>query len=501
MPSVLEMKGITQNFPGVCALDKVEFTLKLGEIHALVGENGAGKSTLMKILGGVYSCDEGEICVDGRCIKIAKPSDAIKLGISIIYQEFNLAPNLSVAENIFLGMEPRKGKNSKSAFVDKQKVYTEATEILAYLQKESIDIHEKVKNLTVSQQQIVEIAKAIRRESRILVMDEPTAVLTDNEVQVLFSIIKKLKNDGVSIVYISHRMDEILKICDRATILRDGQLVCTMDFQSEKIQKDQIIRQMVGRDLGELYVRDKQNADPIVVLSVHNYELENKFKDISFELHKGEILGFFGLVGAGRTELMRSIFGLEPPDLGDLQLFGKKVKIRRPTDAIAKGIGLVPEDRKRQGLITVLSLKDNIVLSALKKIARAGFVTDKRKRDLAEIYVEKLNIKPRLIERKIKFFSGGNQQKAVLAKWLTNGPKILILDEPTRGIDIGAKQEIYSIMSELTKSDMSIIFVSSEIEEIIGISDRIVVMREGQIAQIFDDSNISQEKVLMAASL
>jgi ribose transport system ATP-binding protein len=495
---ILEIKKIDKHFPGVHALDHVDFTLKTGEVHALVGENGAGKSTLIKILGGIYQCDSGEIFYNGRKINITKPADSIKQGINIIYQEFNLVPTANVAENIFLGIEPRI-KNS--FFIDKKIIHQEAKKILNYLGKEAINTHSLIKDLTVAQQQTVEIAKAIHREAKILIMDEPTAVLTEEETATLFSIIKTLKEKNIGMIYISHRLEEISKICDRVTVLRDGKKIITADLLDNTMQKDTLIKYMVGRELGDLYDTGiKRAATGETVLKVNNLCKRNQFSNINFSLNRGEILGFFGLIGSGRTEIMSSIFGLTKADSGSIELFGKKTAINSAHSAIRNGMGFVPEDRKRQGIIEKMSIRDNITLSILKNIFPFGFISEKVKSKVCNDYIEKLDITPKSQDRQLKYFSGGNQQKVVLSKWLATNPHILILDEPTRGIDIGAKKEIYKIINNLAENGISIIFISSEMEEVIGICDRMLVLHEGVITGELSRDEATQENILKMAA-
>ena len=488
---------MSKSFPGVQALQDVDFSLRQGEVHALVGENGAGKSTLIKILAGVYKYDSGQIFLDGNQIAIEKPADSIKMGISIIHQEFNLVPTSNVAENLYLGMEPRKRYRS---FVDKKQMHIGAKKVLASLKKQNIDTYTMIRDLTVAQQQTIEIAKAIHRKSKIVIMDEPTAVLTSEETRLLMSIINGLKQEGVSIIYISHRLDEIFEICDRVTVLRDGKLVETLDLYDKQVDKDLLIKLMVGREVGELYDNAPRKISNEIVLRVNNFSKEKQFQRINFSLHKGEILGVFGLVGAGRTEIMNAIFGLEKADSGYVELLGKKVNIKSPENASRMGFGYVPEDRKRKGIVGVLNLRDNISLCIPKKVSFAGFINKSRKSEVCAEYMRNLNINPKDPDRQLRFFSGGNQQKVVLSKWLANGPRILILDEPTRGIDVGTKKEIYNIIRNLAESGMSILFISSEMEEVIGVCDRLLIIHEGRIINEVLKGQASQEEILKMAS-
>jgi ribose transport system ATP-binding protein len=497
-PLLLQMDHIHKSFPGVQALDDVSFDLRQGEAHALVGENGAGKSTLIKILGGVYIQDQGRISISGAEAVIRQPSDALKNGVSIIYQEFSLVPVASVAENIFLGMEPRRGP--LGIYIDRKKMFAEARRLLNDIGKPNIQSDTPVERLTVAQQQIVEIVKALNRQSRILVMDEPTAVLTQEETETLFEIVNRLKSSGTSVIYISHRLDEIFRICDRATVLRDGCRIDTVNIGDGKVSKDDLIRMMVGRDLGNLFRIPARTSCGEICLNAEHLTRRGEFTDISFTLKKGEILGFSGLVGAGRTEVMKAIFGLSKLDTGTIKFHGKNVVVTNPRDAIQLKFGFVPEDRKREGLVLVHSMKTNVTQATMRKYSRMGFLRETRQARAAREYIEKLNIKPPLPERDMKDFSGGNQQKVVIAKWLDNAPELLILDEPTRGVDVGAKQEIYAIIKELADSGVSIMVVSSEMEEILGLCDRIIVMHEGRMRGEFGREEATQEKLLYAAS-
>jgi ribose transport system ATP-binding protein len=497
-PLLLQMKHIHKSFPGVKALDDVSFDLRQGEAHALVGENGAGKSTLIKILGGVYVQDQGQISMFGAETAIRQPADALKNGVSVIYQEFSLAPVASVAENIFLGMEPRKGP--LGIYIDKKKMFAEAQKLLNDIGKPNIRSDTPAGRLTVAQQQIVEILKALNRRSKILVMDEPTAVLTQEETRTLFEIVNRLKSNGTSIIYISHRLDEIFRICDRATVLRDGRRIDTVNIRDGQVSKDDLIKMMVGRELGSLFRTPSRILGGEICLKVEHLTRKGEFADINFALKKGEILGFSGLVGAGRTEVMKAIFGLNKPDAGTIEFHGKNVVITNPQDAIRLKFGFVPEDRKREGLVLMHSMKTNVTQATMRKYSRMGFLQDARQTRAAKEYIGKLNIKPPLPERDMKDFSGGNQQKVVIAKWLDNAPELLILDEPTRGIDVGTKQEIYAIIKELADSGVSIMVVSSEMEEILGLCDRIIVMHEGRMRGEFSREEATQEKLLYAAS-
>ncbi len=490
---VLEMRGISKTYPGVRALDTVSLEVRKGEVHALVGENGAGKSTLMKILAGAQLGDSGEIRINGRTVEIDSPQKAMDLGISIIYQEFNLVPYLNAAENIFLGREPRA---RIPGFVDFRTMYDEAQRVIDRLGV-ALDIRVPVNRLSIAQQQMVEIAKATSRQSMIIVMDEPSATLTEHELESLFSLIRQLKAQGVSIVYISHRLEEVFEIADRVTVLRDGKHIATRDVSD--LTREEIIRYMVGRELTQMMPKVPAPLGD-VVLEVRNLRRKDKLHDISFAVRRGEVLGLAGLVGAGRTELARAIFGADPIDGGEILLEGKPVKVRSPQDAIRLGIGLVTEDRKNQGLVLGMMVRENITLANLSALSRLNFLMLAREREVAQKYVADLSIRPPSIERAVQNLSGGNQQKVVLAKWLFTQSKVLIFDEPTRGIDVGAKAEIYQLMNELAANGVAIIMISSELPEVIGMSDRILVMHEGRIAGALSASEATQERVMHLAT-
>ena len=489
-PIVLEMIDISKTFPGVRALDGVNLTLHAGEVHGLMGENGAGKSTLMKILLGVYQRSGGTIRLRGKEVSYNNPREAIADGICMIHQELNLIPEMTVAENIFLGREPLK-----NGLVDYKKMCRDAKKLLETLHL-NIDPSTKLRKLTVAGQQMVEIAKAVSFDSSILIMDEPTSAISEQEVEQLFNIIRSLTAKGVSVVYISHRMEEIYQICDRITVLRDGQMI-TSDL-SANLTEQMLIQAMVGRTLDQYY--PKQYLTPgEVVLKVEDLCLENKFRDVSFEVHAGEVLGFAGMMGAGRTEICETIFGIRRATSGKVTICGKELKARRPYQAVEAGIALVSEDRKLYGLNLVGSVRDNIVLSALKRINSSAVVNDGRLNRVAKEQVERFRIKTPSISTKVSNLSGGNQQKVVLAKWLLCNCRVLILDEPTRGIDIGAKTEIYKLINELAAKGMAIIMVSSEMPEVIGMSDRIVVFSEGRQTGTMDHLQATQERIMRCA--
>ena len=488
---ILEIKGLSKYYPGVKALDDVSVDFERGEIHALAGENGAGKSTLIKMLTGAITPTKGEIILNGKSHSKFGPTEALDEGIAAVYQEFNLVPYLSVAENVFYGKEIMNG-----AFVDKKKM---AAEVQKYLDEFEIDLDPLalVGTLGVAHQQITEIIKAVMANSKVLIMDEPTAPLTNKETQLLFKIVDKLKENQVTIIFISHRMEEMFEICDRVTVLRDGQYVSTKNIGD--ITRQSLIADMVGRELGEDYPeRAKELGD--VVLEAEGLS-NNKIHDVSFKVRKGEILGFGGLVGAGRTEVMQALFGADPVTSGTVRLKGQPVKIKNPGDALSKGIGLIPEDRKNQGVLLELPIKTNVSFSSLEQ-AMAGPFIDKKKDDaLSKEYIDKLKIKTPSAEQLVKNLSGGNQQKVVLAKMLATDGDIIIFDEPTRGIDVGAKQEIYNLMRRLVDEEgKTILMVSSEMPELLGMSDRVLVMRYGRIVGELNRDEFSQEKVLEYAS-
>ncbi len=493
---VLRMKGITKAFPGVVALKGVDFDLKRGELHALVGENGAGKSTLMKILGGAYLPDQGSIEIGGKLVHIHTPKDSLKQKISIIYQEFNLVPTLSVAENIFLGKEMVKGAMKN---LNRKAMAEAACSILSRLGLKDLDCLSLVKKLSVAQQQMVEIGKALFNKAEILVMDEPTSVLSQKESEALFQIIDGLKQGGISIVFISHRLDEVLKLSDRITVLRDGELVCTLDNGTKQITKDDLVKHMVGRVLND-YFPARKSVPGEKVFEVKNLSSAGNFRDIRFELRSGEILGFYGLVGSGRTEIMKAIFSSLEFDSGEFLLEGQSVRFSNVQDAKNHGIALIPEDRKKEGLVLQMTMADNVCLPSLKLVAKAGTVIKKKKKNLVESYIEKLSIRPPLPNRSASDFSGGNQQKVVIAKWLATKPKLIIFDEPTRGIDVGAKAEIYQIIEQLAEEGVAVIFISSELMEILGMCDRVIVIHEGTITGQFFRSEATQEKLMQAAA-
>lgn len=489
---VLEAKNITKRFPGVLALSNVNFRLIKGRVHALMGENGAGKSTLMKIIAGIYQADEGDIYLHGEKVTFHTPKHALSHGISMIHQELSPILDMTIAENLFLGKEFCKGK-----LIDYKTMNREAAVLL---EKVGVDLPpgKLMKELTVSQMQMVEIAKALSYDAEVIIMDEPSATITDREVAGLFRIIKGLKEEGRCIVYITHKMDEVFKIADEITVFRDGQYIGTYD--AGEIDENELVVKMVDRELTEIYpARSNEAGD--VVLKVENLSQEGVFEDISFELRKGEILGFSGLMGSGRTEVMNALFGITQPTSGTIWVNGEKMDKPRPGKAISKGIGYVTEDRKGNGLVLEMSVYDNIVLPSLGKLSgRIGAINRRKAARVAEEYKEKLDIKTPNMQQMVKQLSGGNQQKIVLAKWLLQDPDILIFDEPTRGIDVGAKTEIYKLVASLAKEGKAIIFISSEMPEILGMSDRVVVFYEGRKKGELAREEATQEKIMMYAS-
>ncbi len=489
----LEMYGISKSFPGVQALSDVDFSIRGGEVHAIVGENGAGKSTLMKILAGVYGMDSGRILINGIEVNIDSPHKSQQLGISVIYQEFSLISQLTVGQNIFLGKEissPVKG------FVSWRRMYRTAKQLLDRFNLD-IEVRKPIKDLTVGEQQMVEIAKALNSKAKVIVMDEPTSALTEDEKVTLFSIIKRLKEEGVGVAYISHRMPEIFEIADTVSVLRDGKLVGTSGIS--RISEKEVIKMMVGRELGDIFSRQRANVGK-TVLEVRHLTREGVFKDISFEVREGEVVGLSGLMGAGRTEIARCIFGLDRCDSGEVLLEGRKVSARHPIDAIREGIVYVTEDRRREGIIPQVSVKENLAMPSYRWINSAGIVNKKKETEISDKYISFLRIKTPSDKQNVINLSGGNQQKVSLGKWLARNPRLLILDEPTRGIDVGAKAEIHSLIEELAKNGIAILMISSELPEVLGVCDRIIVLHEGIITGQFTDKEATQEKIMYSAT-
>lgn len=491
--AALQMIGITKRYPGVKALDGVDITVMPSQVHALVGENGAGKSTLMKILAGAEPMDSGQIFLEGREVHLDSPQKAIAAGISIIYQEFNLVPYLSAGENIFLGREPG---SRLPGFVDFRALYSRADEIIKSLGVR-LDVRAPVQELSVAQQQMVEIAKATSQNSRIIAMDEPSATLTDHELAHLFDLIQRLKSQGVAVIYISHRLEEIFQIADQVTVLRDGHLVGSHPVG--ELDRNSIIQMMVGREIKEKIPRHTARPGE-TVLELRGVGRQGILKDISFQARAGEILGLAGLVGAGRTEVARVIFGADLCDTGEMFLHGKPFRPRSPGEAINAGIGLVTEDRKSLGLILGMAVRENITLANLNGVVSFPFISQAKEKQVAQRYVADLSIKTPSIEQQVRNLSGGNQQKVVLAKWLFTNSQILIFDEPTRGIDVGSKIEIYNLINRLASEGKAIIVISSELPEILGISDRILVMSGGRIAGELSASEATQQKVMTLAT-
>jgi len=487
------MKGIDKSFPGVHALDHVDFEVCRGEVHALMGENGAGKSTLMKVLTGIYEKDAGTITYEGREVTFANPREAQNAGIVIVHQELNMISHLTVAQNIFVGREPRSGLS-----IDDAKMNSDTQKLFDML---CIDISPKANmgSLTVGRQQMCEIAKAISHEAKVIIFDEPSAALTEVEIGQLFKIIRDLRAKGLGIVYISHRMDEIKQITDRVTVMRDGAYVGTLT--TRECSKEDIIKMMVGRTIFE-EPKQKSNVAPDapVVLQVEHLNAGSMVQDVSFALHRGEILGFSGLMGAGRTETARALFGADPKDSGRILVNGREVEIKTPEDAVGCGIGYLSEDRKRYGLVLEKTVAENTTLACLSNYIKNHFIDKKKEEQVARQYVEELKTKTPSVDQQVKNLSGGNQQKVVIAKWLARNCDILIFDEPTRGIDVGAKNEIYHLMNELVSQGKSIIMISSEMTEILRMSDRIVVMCEGHKTEEISIEEATQEKIMVAAT-
>ena len=487
------MRGIVKRFPGVLALNGVDLEVRAGEVHVLLGENGAGKSTLTKTIAGVYRPDAGDMRLDGRPVHLRSPRDAQALGISTIYQEFNLAPDMTVADNVFLGREPLRVR--ALGIVDRGRLIRQTRDVLATLDAQ-IDPETLVRHLGVAQQQTVEIAKALSLDARLIVMDEPTAALTSREIERLFATIRHLTQRGVAIVYISHRLDEVKAIGDRATILRDGAYVATVPVASTSI--DEMIRLMVGRDLKDKF--PKISAAPgDEALRVERLTRKGVLHDVSFSVRRGEILGLAGLVGSRRTETARAIFGADRLDSGRIFLRGIEVNVRTPADAIDNRIALVPEDRKRHGIFPSLPVRENITLSALGQFSRRGLLDVGRERRRAQEFVSSLRVATPDLERWVVYLSGGNQQKVVIAKWLNTNAEVFLFDEPTRGIDVGGKVEVYRLMGELISRGAAIVMISSDLPEILGMSDRILVMREGRVAGAFDRRDATEETILNCA--
>ncbi len=487
---IMELRHITKQFPGVMALSGVDLDIRPGEVHALVGENGAGKSTLIKVMTGFHQMNDGQMLIDGKPVVFTDPHQAIEAGIACIYQELSIVPQIDVAKNLFLGNWPTKG-----AFLDSKSQYAAAEKVLERIR---LDVSPKAMagDLSIAQQQMIEIGRALTRNARIIIMDEPTSSLTDREADILMDLIRQLRSEGTSIVYISHKLDEVLAISDRITVLCDGHNVTSVD--AKDVTRQKLIEYMLGRPLDNMY--NKQPAEQgDTILRVEGLTRKGVFEDVSFEARKGEVLGFFGLVGAGRSEIMRAIFGVDKLDSGKIYIGGNEVKIANPVQATALGLALVPEDRKKEGLALRLSVLANMTLVKLPKISRLGFINKKQQSALTDSYIESIRVKTPTPQQLAGNLSGGNQQKVVIAKWLMEEPDILILDEPTRGIDVGSKAEIYSIICELAQQGVCVIVVSSEMNEILGISDRIITVFEGRITAEFRREDATDKAILASA--
>jgi len=490
---LLSMQTINKSFPGVQALDNVTFEVIPGEIHALIGENGAGKSTLMRVLSGVFLPDSGTIYWKGHPVQISKPSDAQEIGISMIHQELAVIPYLDVGKNIFLGREPQIGI---PGIIDWKKLYEQAHEQLDRLDL-NIDPKAEVQSLTIAQQQMVEVVKALSMDASLIIMDEPTSALTEQEVEALFDYMKHLRKQGVSIIFISHRLEEVYKISDRITILRDGNFIGTNDMKA--LTPDDVVKMMVGRKIDQTVARETKDFSD-VILSIENLSSGSEVKEINFNLHKGEILGIAGLVGAGRTALAEVIFGARDISDGKIWLDGKVAKIKSPSHAILSGLGFITEDRKGQGLFMNMAVWQNIIIAAIKGFTKAGFINRNDARQQSVSMIDKLDIRTSGVSQKIANLSGGNQQKVIIARWLLLEPKVLILDEPTRGIDVGAKAEIHNLLKQMADEGVGIIMISSELPELLGVSDRVLVMREGRLVADLDPHTATQDDIMHAAA-
>lgn len=488
----LELKDITKRFSTVEVLHGVPFNLRPGEVHALLGENGAGKSTLIKVITGVHQPDGGEIYLNGERVNFSDPRESREAGVAAIYQELSLFPDLDVAENIFVGRQP----TTHSGLIHWRKLYTEAGKLLASLGVQ-LDLKQKARTLSIAQQQMIEIARAFSMNARILIMDEPTSSLTLNEVADLFRLVRRLRDEGTAIIFISHRLEELFELADRVTVLRDGFYVGTHPMS--EVTRDDLIRLMVGRTITNLFPKQDVPAGD-VALKVENLSHPGVFENISFELRRGEILGMAGLVGAGRTDVARAIFGVTPPTSGSIQVAGQPVQIHSPQEAIRLGLAYVPEDRQAHGLIPPMTITANLSLVVLEQCARHGWLQDKVECDKAFNAARQMEVRAGHIWQKARELSGGNQQKVVLAKWLESKPRILILDEPTRGIDVGTKAAVHALMSKLASEGIAILMISSELPEVLGMSDRILVMREGRMTAHFTRAEATQEKIISAAT-
>lgn len=488
---LLQLDQVTKIFPGVVALDKVNFDLEYGEVHVLVGENGAGKSTLIKVLSGAHSPDRGSIVFEGKAIRLPSATKAQEAGIATIFQEFNLIPELTVAQNVFLGREP---KRLFGTTIDWPRCRREAKAIFERLGI-PIDVNQKVSSLSVSKQQMVEIAKALSINAKVIIFDEPTSALTSEDIKRLFEVIQHLKSQGLGIIYISHRLEELFTIGDRATIMRDGKVIWTERIASLNV--DKIIKAMVGEDIGAQFPREYREPGK-EMLRVEHLTSHGVFEDVNFHVREGEIVGFSGLLGSGRTEIMRAIFGIDAFDSGAVYIEGEK-HTPDPIVSIKRGMAFIPEDRKNEGLCLGLPVQENLVHAAMYSLFPRGIVTPKKKAEIARKYVQDLRIKTSSLEQQVQYLSGGNQQKVVLSKWLLTHARIFVFDEPTRGIDVGAKKEFHRLMDELVAEGAAVIMISSELAEVLGMSDRVYVMKEGRLVKEFHRDSITQEAVLTAA--
>jgi len=489
---LLQVRKLTKSFPGVRALRDVSLDLRSGEVLAVIGENGAGKSTLMKILAGVQEPDSGQIILDGQPVSIDSVKEALKLGIVLIHQELNLADNLDIGANIFLGREPRR-----LGFIDKKTIYAESQELL---RRVGLDVSPRtiVSTLTIGRQQMVEIAKALSVNARILIMDEPTSSLTQHETEQLYKVVRDLRSKGMAIVYISHRLGEVKELADRVVVLRDGQVAG--ELSRDEVSHDRMVKLMVGRDLSQFYQRTHHTPGEPALEVMGLRTPQHPRHDLSFTVRAGEIVGVAGLVGAGRTEMLQTLFGVTPALAGAIKVAGRPVTPQSPLDAIRAGLALVPEDRKLQGLILEMAVRENLSLPSLRQTQRKGFLNFAAERATAADMIQKLNVKTPSDRQVVQYLSGGNQQKCVIGKWLAMKPKVLLLDEPTRGIDVGAKREIYKLMEQLAHGGVAILFVSSEMEEVLGMSDRTLVMHEGKLTGELQRHELSEEAIMHLAT-
>lgn len=490
---LVELRHIYKEFPGVKVLQDISIEFYPGKVHVLLGENGAGKSTIIKVISGVYQADKGEVIVHGQKQNFTNIRQSQQKGISVIHQELSVIEDLTVYENIFLGREIKK-----NGFLDKNAMIIQTKELMKSIDID-IDPRAYIRDLNNGEKQMVEIVRAVSQNSEMVVMDEPTSSLSDHEVNALFTVIKKLKSENVAVIYISHRLKEILEIGDTLTVLRDGILVDTVPVSD--VSEQQMVTMMVGREMKQYYYKAERPAEKEVVLEVNHLSKKGVFEDISFQLYKGEILGIAGLIGAGRTEMMRAVFGADSVDSGTRKLFGEEYKPKTPKEVIEKGMGLIPEDRRQQGLLLEKSVKENVSLASIKKHLKRGFIDFKWEKLSVKEYIKKISIKTPSEKTIVKNLSGGNQQKVVIAKWLLADSRILIMDEPTRGIDVNAKSEIYALMKNFVENGGSIVMISSELPEILGVANRIMVMREGRITGIVDEKDAAEEKVMEMASV